>query len=202
MKLYDAGISGNCYKIRLMLSLLGLDHKLVPVNLPEQEHKSPEFLAMNPLGKVPVLDDGGTILRESQAILIYLADKSAAHEWWPQDGAQQAEIMQWLSLASNEMLHGCAIARAVCKFKRDLDLNAAQTLARTTLDVLDAHLATHDWLALNHPTIADIAIYPYAALAREGEVSLAPYAAVRRWFTRIESLPGYTPMEGLPAPVA
>ena len=200
MKLYDAGVSGNCYKARLMMSLLGIKHETVPVNLANLEHKSPEFLVMNPLGKIPVLDDGGEIFRDSQAILIYLADKVGAHDWWPQNGREQAEIMQWLSFAANEVFNGCAVARAILKFKRPLDLEAAQTLARTVLDVLEGHLTDHNWLALGRPTIADIAVYPYAGLVWEGDISLAPYAAVRKWLARVESLPGYIPMEGLPAP--
>jgi len=200
MKLYDARVSGNCYKARLMMSLLGINHETVAVNLANLEHKSPEFLAMNPLGKIPVLDDDGIIFRDSQAILIYLADKAGAHDWWPQNGRKQAEIMQWLSFAANEVFNGCAIARAILKFKRPLDLDAAQTLARTALDVLEGHLTDHDWLALDKPTIADIAVYPYAGLIWEGDISLAPYTAVRRWLARVESLPGYIPMEGLPAP--
>jgi len=200
MKLYDTGVSGNCYKARLMLSLLGFDYECVPLNLVAREQKSPEFLAMNPLGKVPVLDDGGTIIRDSQAILVYLASKSGKTEWWPTNGTQQADIVQWLSFATNEMFNGCAVARAILKFNRSLDLEAAQKLARAALDVLEGHLADRDWLALNRPTIADIAVYPYAGLIWEGNISLSPYQAIRRWLARIESLPGYTPMEGLPAP--
>ena len=200
MKLYDTGVSGNCYKARLMLSLLGFDYECVPLNLVAREQKSPEFLAMNPHGKVPVLDDGGTIIRDSQAILVYLASKSGKTDWWPADGAEQADIVQWLSFAVNEMFNGCAVARAILKFNRPLDLEAAQKQARAALDVLEGHLADHDWLALNRPTIADIAVYPYAGLIWEGHISLSPYQAIRRWLTQIESLPGYIPMEGLPAP--
>ncbi len=200
MILYDTGVSGNCYKIRLMLSLLGLDYENVPINLVALEHKAPEFLAMNPLGKVPVLDDDGLILRDSQAILVYLATKTNSTNWWPADGTEQADVVQWLSFAANEMFNGCAITRAILKFNRPLELEAPQKLARAALDVLEGHLTTHDWLALNRSTIADIAVYPYAGLIWEGNISLAPYEAIRRWFSRIESLPGYTPMEGLPAP--
>jgi glutathione S-transferase len=200
MKLYGTDVSGNCYKVRLMLALLGISYDPIPVSLPAMEHKSPEFLSMNPLGKIPVLDDDGLILRDSQAILIHLAGKAGARDWWPEETTGQAQVMQWLSFATNEMFNGCAIARAILKFKRDLDLDAAQKLARAALDVLEGHLADNQWLALDRPTIADIAVYPYAALVWEGDVSLAPYAALRDWFARIEGLAGYIPMEGLPAP--
>ena len=200
MKLYDTGVSGNCYKARLLASLLDIDLHCEAVNLVNMDHKSPHYLTLNPLGQVPVLDDNGTIIRDSQAILIYLAGKSSARNWWPEDTTEQAEIMQWLSFAAREMFVGCAIARAILKFKRPLDLESAQALSIASLDVLEGHLAENDWLALDHPTIADIAVYPYAGLVWEGEVSLAPFGALRKWMKRIEALPGYTPMEGLPAP--
>jgi len=201
MRLYDTAVSGNCYKARLLLSLLDIKYECVAVNLANMEQKTAEFIAMNPLGKVPVLDDEGTIMRDSQAILIYLAGKADAEQWWPRNSVEQANIMQWLSYAANEMFNGCAIARAAIKFKRPFNYEAAQKIALAAFDLLEQHLTDHEWLALDHPTIADIAIYPYAALVWEGNISLTPYPAVRAWFRRIESLPGYVPMEGLPGPV-
>jgi len=201
MKLYDAAVSGHSYKVRLMSALLGLDCEYVPVDLVNAEQKSPDFFALNPLGQVPVLDDGGVVLRDSQAILVYLAGKTTDRAWWSNDHLEQAEIVQWLSFSAKEMWLGCAIARAILKFKRPLDLETAQAHARAALEVLEGHLVKHDWLALERPTIADIAVYPYAALVWEGDVSLAPYPSVRAWFKRIESLPGYIPMGGLPTPI-
>lgn len=197
MKLHDAPASGNCHKARMMLSVLGLDYQTVAVNLPAGEQKTPEFLALNPLGKVPVLVDGGTVIRDSQAILVYLAGKYGDSDWWPADARGQGEIMQWLSFAANEMWHGPAIARAIIVFKRQGDLARAQDLAGHALAILDARLGDSDWLALDRPTIADIACYPYAGLAAEGDVALDPYPALRAWFGRVEALSGYVAMKGL-----
>ena len=197
MKLYDAAVSGNCYKVRLMLALLGLDCETVPVDLRAGQQKSPEHMARNPLGKVPVLEDDGTVIWDSQAILVYLARRQGATDWLPEDAAELAEVMQWLSFAANEMLNGPAIARALVKFNREGDRAGAQERARQALAVLEARLEGHDWLALDRPTLADIACFPYAGLVWEGEVSLEPYMALPAWFKRMEALPGYVGMEGL-----
>jgi glutathione S-transferase len=197
MKLYDMALSGNCYKVRLMLALFGLDYVSTPINLRAGDNKTPEFLAMNPIGKIPVLDDDGFIIRDSQAILVYLAAKHGKAKWWPEDAADQGEVMQWLSFAANEMSNGCAVSRAIPKFKRQGDHAAAQAIAKAALGILEGWLKDHDWLALARPTIADIACYPYAALVWEGGVPLDPYAAIRAWFKRIRALPGYVGMEGL-----
>lgn len=197
MMLYDMALSGNCYKVRLMMALLGLDYDPHPISLPAGDNRTPEFLAMNPIGKIPVLDDEGFIIRDSQAILVYLAAKHGRRDLWPDDAADQGQVMQWLSFAANEMSHGCARARAIPKFNRAGDHAAAQAIARTALGILEGRLTDHDWLALGRPTIADIACYPYAALVWEGGVPLDPYAAIRAWFGRIRALPGYVGMEGL-----
>jgi glutathione S-transferase len=197
MKLYDAPVSGNCHKIRMLLSMLELEHEIVPISLPDLEQKTPAHLARNPRGTVPVLDDGGTVIYDSQAILVYLARKYGGEDWLPIDPEGLASVTQWLSFAVNEIWNGPAIARACLRFNRDVDLDRAQAAGRVALALMDAHLAEHDWLALDHPTIADIACYPYAALAEEGEISLAPYSALNAWFKRIEALPGYVGMPGL-----
>ena len=198
MKLYDAALSGNCHKVRLMLSLLGLDYEKVPVNLQKQDHKTADHLARHPLGKVPALEDGEVAIWDSQAILVYLARKyDCTGRWLPSDPLRQAQVSQWLSVAVNEMFAGCALSRAIVKLGRAGDLDAAQTLARNTLKVLDDHLAERDWLVGDGPTIADVAVYPYAGLVWEGKVDLEPYKAVRAWLKRVEALPGYVGMPGL-----
>jgi glutathione S-transferase len=197
MKLYDMELSGNCYKVRLFLALIGRKYDTVPVNLKAGEQKRPEYLAVNPLGKVPALEDDGNVIRDSQAILVYLGRKYGGPKWWPEDAAGQGEIVQWLSFAANEMWHGCAIARAIPKFNRPGDHAAAQTQARAALAILEGRLSKNDWLALGRPTIADIACYPYAALVWEGGVPIDAYPAVRAWFKRIAALPGYIGMPGI-----
>lgn len=197
-RLYDYELSGNCYKIRLMFSLLGLPWERVPIDLRGGAHLRDSFLALNPLGKVPVLDDDGFVLRDSAAILVYLARRyGTTYNLYPHEATAMGEVQQWLSYSVNEMFNGLAVARAVLVFQRPYNLAAAQELASKALTVLEDHLNRNDWLVQAAPSIADIACYPYAALAEEGDISLQPYPAVRAWFRRIEALPGYIPMPGL-----
>jgi glutathione S-transferase len=105
--------------------------------------------------------------------------------------------MQWLELAQNEIATGLFRARAIVKFGLPGDLDAARQLAVRALDVLESHLSNHDWLAGNGPTIADIACFPYAALAAEGKVDASPYSGVQRWIARMKSLDGFTGMPGI-----
>ena len=197
MKLYDAALSGNCHKVRLLLSMLELTHEVVPISLPDLEQKTPVHLARSLLGTVPVLEDGDAVIYDSQAILVYLARKYCGEEWLPTDATGLATVFQWLSFAANEIWNGPALARAVLLFNRDIDLAQAQASARNSLALLDSWLDEHDWLALDRPTIADIACYPYSAMAEAGGISLAPYGRLNAWFKRIETLPGYVSMPGL-----
>jgi len=200
INLYDVVASGNCHKVRLMLSILGVEYQSVPVSLPDQEQMTPEYLAMNPLGKVPVLDDDGEVVRDSQAILCYLARKYGDGAWLPMDAQALGHVMEWLSFAANEMLHGCALARALVLFNREGDLDAARTLAAQCLEVLDGHLKGREWLVGATPTVADIACYVYAGLVHEGGVDASGHVHVLAWFDRVETLPGYVGMPGLPMP--
>ena len=197
MKLYDAAASGNCHKVRMLLSILGIAHEVIPINLPGMEQKTSAHMARNPLGTVPVLEDGDVTICDSQAILVYLASKHGGEAWLPRDPVGQAKVQQWLSFAVNELWNGPALARANLLFGRDIDLARAQAAANISLAVMDQHLEANDWLALGRPTIADIACYPYSALAEEGEISLAPFAALAAWFERIKALEGYVSMAGL-----
>ncbi len=198
MKLSDLTLSGHCYKARLFISLIGQSAELVPVNLLEGEHKQAPFLALNPRGQVPVLEDGDDRVVDSQAILVYLARRYADEAWYSQDALIQARIVGWLSFAANEMHHGPATARVGRLFRRPIDetLTAARALA--AMQIVEQQLTEHAWLAeTSAPTIADIAVYPYAALAGEGGIDLVPYPAIRAWCSRIRELPGYIGMPGL-----
>ena len=197
MKLYDLVLSGNCYKVRLFAALAGLPLDIVPVDFLAGEHKRSPLIDLNPLGEIPILEDGEVVLRDSQAILVYLATKYADAAWLPRDPAGLAEVVQWLSTAANEVQNGPASARLVDKFGYGLD--KADTLRRSAriLPVLDAHLSRHDWLAAGHPTIADCAVFPYVALAHEGAVDLTPYPHVQAWITRVKALPHFLDMPGV-----
>jgi len=199
IKLYDAPLSGNCHKVRMLLGFLNLPYESVPVSLPEQENLAPAYLAMNPLGKIPVLDDDGEIIRDSQAILFYLAREYGNGDWLPPDPTVQAHVVEWLSFAANEMTNACAVARALVLFNREGDLIGAQTAARKCLEILDGGLAARQWLVGDAPSIADIACYVYAGLVHQGDVDPSPYENMTAWFIRMEALPGYQGMAALPA---
>lgn len=196
MKLYDLELSGNCYKVRLFAALAHIPLEIVPVDFLGGAHKRAPLIDLNPWGELPILVDGDRVLRDSQAILVYLAGKEGGAAWWPAEPALQADVVQWLSTAANEIQHGPASARLVDKFGYAIDKPEALRRAARILALLDAHLARHDWLAASRPTIADCAVYPYVALAGEGGIELAPYAHIGRWIARIKALPGYLPMPG------
>jgi glutathione S-transferase len=196
MRLHDLVVSGNCYKVRLLCGLMTIPIEIQPVDFMKGAHKTPAFLALNPHGQVPVLEDGGLILRDSQAILIYLARKFGGETWLPTDPEGLARVMQWMSTAANDVARGPNDARLHDKFGYKLDVEAARAKAHKLLALFEDHLATRDWLELNRPTIADVACYPYISLAPEGGVTLDAYPAVRAWMSRIRQLPGYLPMPG------
>lgn len=198
MKLHDVPLSGNSYKVRLFLHLLGLPAELVGIDLRNGEQKRPAFLAINPRGQVPALEDGDYRLGDSQAILVYLARRYADSSWYPLDAETQGRIAHWLSFAANEIQHGAAEARIIQVFRRPGDLAAAQSKARQALELLDGVLREQDWLAATaQPTIADIAVYPYVAMAGEGGVDPSVYPSVQAWLERVRALPRYLPLPAL-----
>lgn len=195
MKLYDYELSGNCYKIRLLLALLGLPYTRVAINSLTGETLTPEFRRLNPRGQIPVLEDGSEVIWDSQAILAYLARRYGEEgQWLPEPPLALARVMQWLAVSENELLYGLARARVILRFGRPFNLEEAQTLGRAGLELLESHLAERQWLAAGHVTIADIACYPYVALAPEGGLLLDAYPAVQAWLKAVEALPGYVPM--------
>ena len=197
MKLYNVELSGNCYKIRLFLSLLNLKAEIIPIDILSNEQKSASYLKINPLGEIPALQDNGLVLRDSQAILVYLAKQYGSEDWLPSNPAEMARVIQWLSTASNEIARGLADSRYYTKFKIDLDIETAHKKSTSILNIIDRHLENKSWLELNRVTIADIACFPYIALAGEGGISLEPYTNIRLWIDRIKSLPGFIPMPGI-----
>ena len=194
--LYGGPLSGNAYKVRLLLNLLGLEFEETVVNLQTRENQADSFLALNPRGQIPTLVDGEVTIWDSQAILVYLA-RRYGEAWLPVEPAAMAEVMQWLAVAENELLFGLARARAVKCFGRDFDLASCQAYGHAGLKVLEQRLAEHQWLAAGKPTIADIACMPYAALSYMGDIPLDDYPAVRAWIDRVRALPGFIAMKGI-----
>lgn len=195
--LYEFPASGHCHKIRLMLALLELEYVSIVVDGNSQAHKSPEFLRMNPFGEVPVLTDDTVVLRDSQAILYYLAQTYRAGTWMPADPGAAANVIGWLSTAANEVTRGPNMLRLHHKFGRAIDEPSATAITKALFQMLENYLSQHTWLVGAAPTIADIAMYPYLALAPEGQWDLVPYPVVRAWLGRVRALPGYVGMPGM-----
>lgn len=210
MRLYTHEESGNSYKVRLLAAFLGIALDERRVDLMTDEQHGAEFLALNPRGEVPVLVDGDLVLADSAAILVYLAGKHPGGGWWSEEPAEQAEIVQWLAFAASWIQYGVFSARAVVAFGIPANglppdfphdvLAEARLRGDKSLAILDDHLARHAWLALDGPTIADIAVFPYVALAPMGGIALEPWPHVTAWLARFRALPRFVPIAGLDEP--
>jgi glutathione S-transferase len=194
--LYDHPMSANCQKVHMMLACLGLPYETVFVDVLNGATKESAFTNMNPMQQIPVLRDGPDTIADSQAILVYLAAKYGP-EWADSTPLGTAKIAEWLSFAAKEVSNGPQMARLWHLTKEDgIDIDRATALGLKVLAQLEAHLGHHDWLCLGRPTIADIAVFPYIAIARDGYLPLDHYPAVLAWLKRIRALPGYRPLEG------
>lgn len=202
MKLFDLERSGNCYKIRLFLSILGIDYEKIPVNVDSGENRTNEFLAMNPNGLVPVLIDGQTTVYDSAAILTYLAKKYADDSWLPSEPIQFSNVVKWLAFEQSEGRYGLARARLISlniptPLARSGTLEESQALGNLGLEIIDKQLQQTEWLAGGkNATICDIACYPYTAMCGQGGLTLEPYQAIRTWLERIEKFDGYISLPG------
>ena len=202
MKLYHHPLSGHAHRARVFISLLGLPHDLVEVDLMTGAHKQPEFLKLNPFGQVPVLEDDGTVISDSNAILVYLAKKHDRTDWLPEDAQGAAAVQRWLSVAAGEVAYGPAAARLITVLGAGLNPDEVIGRAHALLAKLEAHLVDREWLVGDGPTIADVAIYSYVARAPEGNVDLSGYPAVNALLRRIEALPGFVPFAQMPVGLA
>jgi glutathione S-transferase len=194
IKLHRMALSGHCHRVELFLSLLGLPHELVEVDVMAGAHKTPEFLRMNCFGQVPVIEDGEVALADSNAILVYLEGRYALGQWLPREPLAAAQVQRWLTVAGGPLAFGAAAARVIQLFRRPDDPSAAIARANGLLEVMERELAGRKFLVGDAPTLADVAIYSYTARAPEGNVSLEPYPSVRAWLARVEALPGFVPM--------
>lgn len=202
MKLYYHPISGHAHRARLFLSLIGAPFEIVDVDLAKGEHKSAEYLAKNRFGQVPVLEDDGHFISDSNAILVYVAKKFGKTDWLPEDPLGAARVQRWLSVAAGQIAFGPGAARLISIFKADYRPEEVIGRAHAVLKLIDAELDGHDWIAADHATIADVALYSYIARAPEGNVDLADYSNVRAWLERIEALPGFVEFGKTPVGLA
>ncbi|KAA2315194.1 glutathione S-transferase [Pseudooceanicola sediminis] len=204
MKLYDFELHAECYAARLMLSLLGVTYQTEAVDFyPEAAHLAPEFRAINPLGRLPLLEDGTLRFGTVQGILSYLA---AAYDptghWAPDTAVLRGEVAGWMAVAG-ELAATAGQARLIETMFADGDAEAARAGAEALLRVIDQHLwfgevEGRDWLcSATHPTIADIACFPHVVLSEDGGISRQDYPAIRRWIDRVKRLEGFTVMSGV-----
>jgi glutathione S-transferase len=197
--LHGTELSGHAHRVVLLLRMLGLPYRFVVA--PPEVRRTPDFLKLNPLGQIPVLEDGPLVLADSNAIMVYLVRRYApGSRWLPEDPVAAAQVQRWLSLAAGEVMYGCAIGRAVKQFNAQWDHTLAVRVAVRLLKFMEQHLAGRIFLAADHATLADLACYSYVAHAPEGGISLEPYPSVRAWLARVEALPAFVPMPSRPIP--
>ena len=194
MTLYDYPRSGHAHRIRLFLSIIGEPYESVMVDMRKDEHKDPEYRKLSPLGQVPTLVDGDTVITDSTAALVYLAINNGDERWLPRDAEGAARVQRWLSTASGEVYRGPVLARAGRQFDRPVDLERADGESKRLFKWMQQELNDRTWLAAEHVTIADIAMYSYVRVVDEGAIDLSPYPAILRWLAAVEKLDGFEPM--------
>ncbi|OAB61066.1 glutathione S-transferase [Leptolyngbya valderiana BDU 20041] len=201
--LYGHELSGNAYKARLFLELLNLDYEYKRVDLMKGEHKQPSYLAINPFGQVPALVDGDRLLQDAQGILTYLARQYGGEVWLPSDAISLSRVVRWLSVTAGEVRQGPENARLYHLFgATTINIDRATEKSHQILGQLNAWLSDRAWLECDRPTIADIAVFPYVALAPDGNIALEHYPHVLAWIDRIKQLPGFVGMRCIEVPSA
>jgi glutathione S-transferase len=197
--LHGTPLSGHAHRVELLLGMLGLAYRYAAA--PAEVRRSEAFRALNPLGQIPVLQDGDLVLADSNAIMVYLVRRYAPGSGWLSDEpVEAAEIQRWLSIAAGEVMYGPAAARMTTLWAMPGDPVRAREIAGRLLAFMEGHLAGRGYLAAERPTIADLACYSYVAHAPEGGVPLDAFPAVRAWLARIEALPHFKPMPRSPLP--
>jgi glutathione S-transferase len=197
LTVYGDLMSGNCYKVALVLHHLAIEHDWLHVDILSGGTRTPEFLARNPNGKLPLLALGdGRHLAESNAILNYLADGTPLA---PSDRWQRAEVLSWQFFEQYSHEPYIATARFIAKYlglpdARRAEYDAKQPGGHAALKVMNGHLATHDYFVGERFTIADISLYAYTHVADEGGFSLQDYPHVRAWLARVAAQPRHVPM--------
>lgn len=197
IRLYGSPMSGNVHKVRMALAFHGIEWEEVTVDAAARQDEA--FRALNPMAQIPVYVEGDFVLRDSQAIAAYLAARHRPGEWDGRTPEERGAIAVWLSHAANEIFNGPALLRAEKLFDWSIDRERARAVAARILPVVDAHLASRQWLVGERLTIADIAASPYLALAPDGGIDLEEWPHIRDWTRRIAALPGFPAMPGWPA---
>jgi len=196
-RLYDYLPSGNGYKVRLLLTQLGVAFELIELDIVKGESRTSGFLAKNPNGRIPTLEvESGVFLPESNAILFYLAEGTA---FFPTDRLARAQVLQWMCFEQYSHEPNIATVRFWLQHlgvneERRAVLEQKRALGYAALGVMEQHLARRAFFVDEHYSIADIALYAYTHVAEEGGFDLAPYAAVRAWLERVRAQPRHIPI--------
>lgn len=197
MKLYDFPLSGNCYKVRLLLAQLGLRYERIEVDRVKNETRSPEYLAKNPNGKIPLLElDSGDRLPESNAILCYLAEGTPL---FPSERLARAKVLQWLFFEQASHMPNIAVPRfwiSILKQEREFEaqIQEKHVLGYRALAVMEKHLEEHRFFGGDRYSIADISLFAYTHMAEQGKYDLSRTPAVKAWIARVQDQPGYVPL--------
>ena len=198
MKIYGDHRSGNCYKLELLCALLDLDYEWQSVDIMRGDTRTPEFLVRNPNAKVPLLElSDGRCLAESNAILLFLAEGSRLV---PTESFNRARMFQWLFFEQYSHEPYIAVARFIALYlglpqERQAEYQSKQAGGYKALDVMETQLQDSPYMVADGPSLADIALYAYTHVAADGGFELTGYPAITAWLRRIESLPGYRPMQ-------
>ena len=198
LKIFGDSRSGNCYKLQLLCAEMDIPYDWQEVDILAGDTRTADFLTMNSNGKIPLLAlPDGRYLAESNAILCYLADGS---DFFGNDAVSRAEILQWLFFEQYSHEPFIATSRFIIRYlgnppEKQMDLLQKKAGGNAALGVMEQQLAEHDFIAGNHFTIADIALFAYTHVADEGGFDLAGFPAIQQWIGRIHSRPGYIPME-------
>lgn len=200
--LFSMQNSGNCYKLRLAMAQLRIPFQIHEVDILKGETRTPEFLAINPNGKVPALKlETGEILSESNAILFFLAEGT---QLLPDNRFCKAEMLQWMFFEQYSHEPYIAVARFWLKLKkggRELQANMLDDWwerGYQALGVMERHLETHDFFAANQYSIADIALYAYTHVAEDGEFEFTDFPRIRTWMERVQKQPDHVTMDWRP----
>ena len=201
IRLHTTLQSINGYKVRLLLGMLGLDYERVDIDMYGGEHKREPYLTLNIFGQMPALEDGEFSVADSHACLVYVARKyDTSDTWYPAGAETEAKVAEWLSKSANEVHQGPWMKRAKLRRPDAIKLDDAEIDARCDhiLRIMDGHLEMRDWLALWHPTIADLSCFAPISMLKVSGYDTDRWPAVTAWLDRCRALPGAFDIDGEP----
>ena len=200
---FGMAISGNCWKAAQILRLRGMPFDWVETDGNAGATRTPEFLAVNPFGKVPAVRlDDGTVLVESNAILAHFAEGTS---WLPEPGLARTRVFEWLFFEQYSHEPHVAVARNIIAYRREEHLYPERiahchAAGARAFDAMEQRLGRHDWLTESGPTIADLALFAYTHVAEEGEFDMSRWPGIRAWVSRVRAVPGIVPLIAVTTP--